>query len=194
MKRPPIILASNSPRRRALLRQIDFEFVVEPSTVHEDFKLDLPPVDFATHYARLKAAELAEKNPDALVIGADTIVVLNQQILGKPHDAEESFSMLSSLSGNTHTVITGVSLQWSERALEDTFHETTQVTFRKLVPADIHHYIDNYQPFDKAGSYGIQDWFATCIERIEGCFYNVVGFPLAAFYRHYRLIFPASGS
>ena len=183
---PPIILASNSPRRKALLEQIDLEFEVKPATIHEDFGLDLPPDQFATHYARLKAAELARQYPDHLIIGADTIVVLNNRILGKPQDEAESFSMLSDLSGNTHSVITGVSLQWAAKTMEDTFHETTQVTFKSISDDDIHYYIRNYRPLDKAGSYGIQDWFATCIDRVEGCFYNVVGFPLASFFSHYR--------
>ena len=94
--------------------------------------------------------------------------------------------MLSSLSGQTHTVITGVSLQWQAAGIEDTFHESTKVTFKSLTEQDIKYYIENYQPFDKAGSYGIQDWFATCVSGIEGCFYNVMGFPLANFYEHYR--------
>ena len=184
--KPSIILASNSPRRKALLRQIDMEFEVKPSTVHEDFNIDLPPLEFVRHYARLKARELADRYPDHLIIGADTIVVLADNILGKPIDAEDSFRMLSSLSGHTHTVITGVSLQWQSAGIEDTFHESTKVTFKTLTNQDIEYYIENYRPFDKAGSYGIQDWFATCVTGIEGCFYNVMGFPLATFYEHYR--------
>lgn len=191
---PPIILASKSPRRKALLQQIDLEFEVKPATIHEDFSLDLPPDRFATHYARLKAVELADQYPDHLIIGADTIVVLNNRILGKPQDEAESFSMLSDLSGNTHSVITGVSLQWAAKAAEDTFHETTQVTFKSISDDDIHYYIRNYRPLDKAGSYGIQDWFATCIDRVEGCFYNVVGFPLAAFFSHYRQLLAQYGN
>ncbi len=188
MIQPPLILASVSPRRKQLLSQIGLDFTIKPSRVHEDFSLNLPPEEFAPHYARLKAAEVAGTHPDHLVIGADTIVVLGDKILGKPANREESFAMLSSLSGKTHRVITGVSLQWHEKNLEDTFIEITRVTFKQLRQADIDYYIDNYAPFDKAGSYGIQDWFATCVARIEGCFYNVVGFPLAAFYDHYRSI------
>ncbi|MBC8402891.1 MAG: septum formation protein Maf [Candidatus Marinimicrobia bacterium] len=191
---PPIILASSSPRRKALLQQIDLEFEVKPATIHEDFSLDLPPEQFATHYARLKAAELAWQYPDHLIIGADTIVVLNNRILGKPQDEVECFTMLSDLSGNTHSVTTGVSLQWAAKAVEDTFHETTQVTFKSISDDDIHYYIRNYRPLDKAGSYGIQDWFAVCIDRVEGCFYNVVGFPLAAFFSHYRQLIAHYGN
>ncbi|MFH1851169.1 MAG: Maf family protein [Candidatus Neomarinimicrobiota bacterium] len=188
MTAPNLILASNSPRRKALLEQIDLQFEIIPSSVHEDFTVDLAPVEFARHYARLKAAEVAASHPESMIIGADTIVVLDGHILGKPRDAADSFRMLRALSGRTHTVITGVSLQWRERSIEDTFHVATDVTFRKIAAADIEYYIRRYQPLDKAGSYGIQDWFATCIEKIDGCFYNVVGFPLATFYERFRAL------
>ncbi len=190
MKPPQIVLASNSPRRKQLLKQIDMEFSVIPSSVDEDFSINLPPDEFVCHYARLKALDIARNHPHQLVIGADTIVVLDGKILGKPVDQTDSYRMLSELSGKTHTVFTGVSLQAAQKNIDDTFFETTRVTFKRLSDYDIRYYITNYKPFDKAGSYGIQDWFATGIEKIDGCFYNVVGFPIATFHEHYRQIEP----
>jgi septum formation protein len=183
---PRIILASNSPRRKQLLEQIDLSFDIIPSKIYEDFSIDLDPKAFAQHYAKAKACDLAKNYPNALVIGADTIVVFDGQILGKPKDEEDSVRMLSMLSGQTHAVITGVSLQWENEQISETFCESTKVTFRPLSKSDILHYIKIYQPFDKAGSYGIQDWFSVCVEKINGDFYNVMGFPLSAFYQKFR--------
>ncbi len=188
MTQPPIILASNSPRRQQLLSQIGLVFEVIPGNVNEDFSIDLSPRNFAEHYATKKAKDVAKHYPDHLVIGADTIVVLNGQILGKPADESESYTMLSSLSGETHTVVTGVSLQWISKNIDIIFSENTLVTFNSLSSQEIHYYIDNYHPLDKAGSYGIQDWFAVCVNNIDGCFYNVMGFPLSAFYQQYKKI------
>ncbi len=185
---PPfsIILASASPRRKQLLDMIDIDFEVIPSDVHEDFNIDLNHEDFVQHYAREKSLDIAEKYPDHLVIGADTIVVLDSKILGKPKDEADSFNMLKSLSGRTHTVYTGVSLNHINEKISDTFFEQTQVSFNELSDSVISYYINTYKPLDKAGSYGIQDWFAINVNRIDGCFYNVMGFPLAAFFSHYK--------
>ncbi len=182
---PPIILASNSPRRKSLLELIDLKFDVISSSVHEDFNIDLKPIEFAKHYANLKALDVANKYSDSIVIGADTIVVLDNVIIGKPIDENDSKSILRKLSGRTHTVVTGVSIVWQEKNIIDTFNEETKVTFQKLADEQIQFYIDNYNPLDKAGSYGIQDWFAVCVKKIEGCFYNVMGFPLSNFYNHF---------
>jgi septum formation protein len=181
---PPIILASNSPRRKDLLELIDLPFKVISSSVHEDFNIELKPIEFVKHYAKLKALDIAQKYPDHLVIGADTIVVLDDEIIGKPVDENDSKSMLRKLSGRTHTVITGVSLVWQEKNIADIFSEKTDVTFQNLTAEQIKYYVDNYRPFDKAGSYGIQDWFAVCVKKIGGCFYNVMGMPLSTFYNH----------
>ena len=185
---PPIILASNSPRRKSLLELIDLQFKVIASSVHEDFNIDLNPIEFAKHYANLKALDIAQKYPDSLVIGADTIVVLDEEIIGKPKDENDSKLMLRKLSGRTHTVITGVSLVWKENNIVDTFNEETKVTFQHLTDKQIQFYIDNYNPLDKAGSYGIQDWFAVCVKKIDGCFYNVMGMPLSNFYNRFSKI------
>ena len=181
----PIILASGSPRRKQLLEQIDLEFEVVPSQIYEDFSLNLSPADFVEHYAEKKAKDVADSYLDKWVIGADTIVVFESHILGKPKNEKDSFQMLKRLSGNTHQVITGVSIQNIKQDISDSFHERTNVTFNTLSDNIINYYIKTYKPFDKAGSYGIQDWFSVCIHRIEGCFYNVMGFPLSLFYRHF---------
>jgi len=182
----PLILASASPRREQLLNQIGLEFSVVPSEVIEDFSLALPPEAFTEHWAREKAKYVAENNPDTMVIGADTIVVLDEKILGKPKNIMDSFSMLQSLSGRTHEVITGMSILNISFGIDFTFNERTYVSFKTLSDSDIHYYIDNYNPLDKAGSYGIQDWFSVHIRQIEGCYFNVMGLPLSSFFSHYR--------
>jgi len=181
----PIILASGSPRRKQLLEQIDLEFEVVPSQIYEDFSLNLSPADFVEHYAEKKAKDVADSYLDKWVIGADTIVVFESHILGKPKNEKDSFQMLKRLSGNTHQVITGVSIQNIKQDISDSFHERTNVTFNTLSDNIINYYIETYKPFDKAGSYGIQDWFSVCVNRIDGCFYNVMGFPLSSFYSHF---------
>jgi len=181
----PIILASGSPRRKQLLEQIDLEFEVVPSQIYEDFSLNFSPTDFVEYYAQEKAKDVANSYPDKWVIGADTIVVFESHILGKPKNEKDSFQMLKRLSGNTHQVITGVSIQNIKQDISDSFHERTNVTFNTLSDNIINYYIETYKPFDKAGSYGIQDWFSVCVNRIDGCFYNVMGFPLSSFYSHF---------
>ena len=146
-----IILASESPRRQALLHQIGMDFTVKISGIDEDISIDLPPNQLAEHFAREKAHAVALNYPNQLVIGADTIVVFDGQIFGKPKDYKDSFDMLSTLSGNTHQVITGVTLKLLDKNLDETFHEVTNVTFNTLSEIDINYYIDTYNPFDKAG-------------------------------------------
>jgi septum formation protein len=184
----PFILASGSPRRKQLLNQIGLEFTVIPSDVDEDFTLDLPPEAFTEHWAREKAKSVAKIHPDSLIVGADTIVVLDENILGKPKDKKDSFNMLQSLSGKTHEVITGVSFISLEQELDHTFNERTFVSFNTLSDRDINSYIDIYNPLDKAGSYGIQDWFSVHIHRVEGCYYNVMGLPLSSFYSYFKSV------
>ena len=184
----PFILASGSPRRKQLLNQIGLEFTVIPSDVDENFTLDLPPEAFTEHWAREKAKSVAKIHPDSLIVGADTIVVLDGNILGKPKDKKDSFNMLQSLSGKTHEVITGVSFISLEQELDHTFNERTFVSFNTLSDRDINSYIDIYNPLDKAGSYGIQDWFSVHIHRVEGCYYNVMGLPLSSFYSYFKSV------
>ena len=186
MNKPQLILASGSPRRKQLLNQIGFEFSVNPSTVDEDFSLSLPPEAFTEHWAREKAKNVASNHPGKWVIGADTIVTLDGKIYGKPKNEADSFSMLSSLSGRTHEVITGVSIICLNSEIDITFNERTFVSFNALTDSDISYYYKNYNPIDKAGSYGIQDWFSVHIHKIDGCYFNVMGFPLSAFYHQYQ--------
>lgn len=182
----PIILASTSPRRKQLLNMIGLKFDVIPSNVDEDLTLKMKPEDFVQFYAQEKANDVAKVHPDHLTIGADTVVVFDEQIIGKPRDKDDSYNMLMSLSGNTHKVLTGISMHCSKRQINDTFFARTDVTFNHLCDTDISYYIETYRPFDKAGSYGIQDWFSVCVKKIDGCFYNVMGFPLSAFYEYYK--------
>ena len=182
------ILASSSPRRKEILEQIRFEFSVVPSNINEDFNRGLPPEAFTEHWAREKAKDVAKDHPQSLVIGADTVVILDGKILGKPKDNKSSKKMLLSLSGRTHEVITGVSLININSKLDITFNERTFVSINTLSNDHIYNYIDLYKPYDKAGSYGIQDGFSVHVEKIRGCYYNVMGFPVSKFYNLYNFI------
>ena len=179
------ILASSSPRRKLLLNQIGFDFEIIDSKVDEHDELDFPPEAFAEFWARKKAKAVAKLNPSSLIIGADTIVSLNGKIYGKPKTEIDSIDMLNCLSDKTHEVITGVSFILLNKDIDITFNERTFVSLSKLNENDILDYIYNYSPYDKAGSYGIQDGFSIFIKRINGCYFNVMGLPLASFYKNY---------
>ena len=183
-----IVLASASPRRKAILSQVHQNFIIQPSNINEDFTIELLPKAFCEHWSSKKAKDIAESHFDKLVIGADTIVVNDDKILGKPKNQGESFTMLESLSGKTHKVLTGVSLIHLELGIDYTFNESTDVTFCTLSNDDIRNYVDKYKPYDKAGSYGIQDGFSVYVKKINGCFYNVMGFPISRFHRLYKMI------
>ena len=184
----PLVLASSSPRRKYLLNQIGMNFIVVPSNVDENFNLSLPPNAFTEHWAREKAKHIAKRYPDNIVLGADTVVILENKILGKPKDTEESFNMLSSLSGKTHEVITGLSIIYKKQNIDITFNQKTYVSIKTLSNDKIYDYMNTYNPFDKAGSYGIQDGFSVYINKIEGCFFNVMGLPLSTFKEYYDSI------
>ena len=183
-----IILASASPRRKTILSQVDLDFTIEPSNINEDFSIELLPKAFCEHWAREKANDIAKSHSDKLIIGADTIVKIDDKILGKPKNYKESFAMLKSLSGKTHQVLTGVSLIHLDSRIDFTFNESTDVSFCILTDEEINKYIDEYKPYDKAGSYGIQDGFSVYVEKINGCFYNVMGFPISRFHKFYKAI------
>jgi len=183
-----IILASASPRRKAILSQVNLDFTIEPSKINEDFSIKLLPKAFCEHWAREKANDIAKSHSDKLIIGADTIVLINDKILGKPKNYKESFAMLKSLSGKTHQVLTGVSLINSDLGIDFTFNESTDVSFCLLTDEEINKYIEKFKPYDKAGSYGIQDGFSVYVEKINGCFYNVMGFPISRFHKFYKAI------
>lgn len=176
-----IILASQSPRRKKLLEQIGLNF----SVVHSDFDEEAvnssaTPREHARLLALGKARDVASRyDGQYIVIGADTIVVLDGEILNKPKSAEQASEMLNKLSGRTHTVFTGIALIDCSAGVEITDVGVTQVTFRQLEQSEIDEYIAGGSPMDKAGSYGIQDDYgAVFVSRIEGCYYNIVGLPL----------------
>ncbi len=188
MNKQSIILASNSPRRKLLLKQIGINFIVKMSGVKEDLNLDFPPEAMAEHWAREKAKIISKKFPNKLVIGADTIINFNNKIIGKPENRLESFNILKKLSGKTHEVITGVCFLYIHKKIDLTINEKTYVSLNKIEDREINFYINNFKPSDKAGSYGIQDFFAVNINEIKGCYYNVMGLPLSSFYRHFKFI------
>jgi septum formation protein len=176
----PLILASASPRRRELLAQAGFSFEVVPADVPEVRKLGEDPIRFVTRLAREKAEAVAASRsitPDTIVLGADTIVVVDEEVLGKPQDAADAARMLRLLSGQTHQVITGVCLakgRERQRAAEVTF-----VRFATLSDEEIDAYVATGEPLDKAGAYAIQGRAGRWVPRIHGCYFNVVGLPLA---------------
>lgn len=180
-----LILASGSPRRRELLENINLSFDVVTSEVDEEFDPGLSPDQIVQHLARKKAKAVALKQQSqTVVVGADTIVVLDGNILGKPKDREEAEQMLAALSGRSHEVYTGIAIIVKDEAGEMkqwTDARRTEVWMRKLSPQKISWYLDTKEPMDKAGAYGIQGVGACLIDRIEGCYFNVVGFSLSLF-------------
>jgi septum formation protein len=179
----PIVLASQSPRRIGLLRQIGLDPQIIPSNISEEFQIPLSPAENAIQLALMKANEVAAKCKNAIVVGADTIVVLGNELLAKPNNENEAKRMLTLLSGKTHTVVTGFALVDSPTGRSIVDYSMTHVTFRVLPADEIREYVAGGSPMDKAGAYGIQDDYgAVFVTRIEGCYYNVVGFPLSKFY------------
>jgi len=182
LERIDVILASGSPRRYELLKSLGLTFKVIPSNCHEDHSPQKSMEDVVLRNARIKGLAVANAHPDALVISADTIVTIDNRIMGKPKNEEEAFEMLKSLSGKTHSVYTGIGLflnRYEDSALDAV---CTRVTFRNLTEEEILAYINTGEPFDKAGGYGIQGQGALLVEGIQGCYYNVVGLPLARFF------------
>ena len=175
---PALILASASPRRRELLATLELPFRVMPAHVDESHHAAEPPASYVARLARTKAAQLAEQFPSAWVLGADTVVVLGQRILGKPADAAEARAMLSSLSGRQHTVMTGVAVVHHGRGVTQCDVVSTRVRFHPLQAADIEAYIATGEPFDKAGAYAVQGLGGQFVTALEGCYNNVVGLPL----------------
>jgi len=178
-----LVLASASPRRKELLTQAGYQFQVIPANIPEERQPNEDPTTFVTRLAREKARFVFDQlvphpqQDPILVLGADTIVVTPEEILGKPRDAEDAARMLRLLSGRTHQVITAVCLI-SEEATEIAA-ETTSVAMQTIAESEIAHYIATGEPMDKAGAYGIQGYAARWIPRIQGCYFNVVGLPLA---------------
>jgi septum formation protein len=180
---PKIYLASKSPRRREILSELKIPFELIDSPYQEKFEdvMDLSPEQQAAKLAGLKAFHAASLVSDGIVVGADTIVVQGDAILGKPADREDAEAMLYSLSGKRHRVITGLAVV-DVNGLRTLSHaEVTRVFFRELNRSDVEFYLNMDEPYDKAGAYGIQGHAALFVERLEGCYFNVVGFPVVAF-------------
>ena len=172
-----IILASQSPRRKQLMEMAEIQFDIIVADVDETNPPGMPGHEVPEFLAKKKADAVAHLVQDAIVISADTVVLLDHHILGKPADAIHAKMILKRLSGRMHKVVTGVCIRKGEK--ETSFSVTTEVYFRKLTDAQIDHYITNYQPFDKAGAYAIQEWIGvTGIEKINGDYYNVMGLPI----------------
>lgn len=179
----PIFLASKSPRRRKLLKQLNLKFKSFSVDMDEKVHLNETPSDAVIRLSKEKLNLAKAKVKDGIVITADTIVVLDKTILGKPINRKDAFRILKLLSGRTHIVYTGYSIYNSRNDKMISEHEKTEVTFRDLTDEEIDDYISGGSPMDKAGAYGIQDDFgAVFIKKINGCYYNVVGLPLAKFY------------
>lgn len=174
-----IILASASPRRQQLLRQLGLRFTVQAAELDEDQIEAIDPGSLVEALSQAKAALVAEAAAeDALIIAADTVVVLDGRVLGKPADAAEAAAMLTALSGRSHEVYTGLTLLETETGHRAVTHEITSVRFRELAPAEIAAYVATGEPLDKAGAYGIQEYGATLVCAIAGDYFNVVGLPL----------------
>lgn len=179
----PIVLASQSPRRREILQQAGIPFVTRPADVDETQAPGEPPVEFAKRLAREKA-EAVRAALEETVLGADTVVVIDGDALGKPRDAEDAAAMLRRLSGREHEVITGVCVLRGRQAMVDA--ETTRVRFVRLTEIEIAEYVESGEPMDKAGAYAIQGLASKFIDRVEGCYFNVVGLPVALVYRYLK--------
>lgn len=178
------ILASKSPRRRELLTNIGMKFdILESSADESSISKDIAPHLYVQELAMLKSSSVASLvGKGFLVIGADTVVVHNDKIIGKPKDFEEAFSMLSSFSASSHKVYSGISVTDSTTARTVTDYAMTEVFFNDISPKEITDYINTYKPFDKAGAYGIQEYASLFVEKIHGDFFNVVGLPLSKLY------------
>ncbi|MEJ5960705.1 Maf family protein [Pedobacter immunditicola] len=177
----PIILASKSPRRQELLSLMDLDFKVVLKEVEESYPDGLSPAEIAVYIAEKKAAAFMADYPESIVITADTIVAYDGEILGKPADAKHAQEILSKLSGSRHEVFTGVSLTYADQILS--FYDVTEVYFRDLTGEQIKYYIENYNPYDKAGAYGVQDWIGmVAVEKIIGSYTNVMGLPTEKLY------------
>ena len=180
-----LLLASQSPRRKQLLELAALPFDVFAAETDESYPSGLVSVEVPLYIAGQKARTVQEKFPDRCILAADTLVILEDQIVGKPLGREDAIHILNSLSGHTHTVITGVVITEQQQICR--FSESTEETFHSLKQEEIIYYVDQYQPWDKAGAYAIQEWIgAVAIQKIAGCFYNVMGLPISRVYQELR--------
>lgn len=180
-----VFLASKSPRRKELLLLMGIEHQILLKDVDESFPETLALRDVAEYIAK-KKAKAFEILPESIIITADTVVILGAEILGKPANRTEALSMLKKLSGNMHLVVTGVTIKTANK--EISFSDTTEVYFKEISDSEIEHYVDEFQPYDKAGSYGIQEWFGlVAIQKIVGSYTNVMGLPTEKLYENLKL-------
>lgn len=186
-----IILASNSPRRRELLGGLGIDFEVRVlKDIDESFPSNLPALEVAQYIAEKKAAAYNPSDGE-LILTADTIVVVGEEILGKPHDAADARRMLRLLSGRTHQVVTGVCLSTADK--HRSFSVVSDVEFKQLSEEEIDYYVDRYRPFDKAGAYGIQEWIGYIgVTSLRGSYFNVMGLPIQRIYEELRAHFALS--
>jgi len=182
MTLPKVILASKSPRRQELLKLMNIDFRIVLKEVDESYPEGLTPIEIALHIAEKKCHAFDEMVEDEAVVTADTIVSIDDQILGKPESPEHAIAMLQTLSGRKHQVITGVCILYNHQY--NLFYDVSDVLFRILTDEEIIYYVNKYEPLDKAGSYGIQEWIGLIgIERIDGSYTNVVGLPTEKLYQ-----------
>ena len=173
-----IILASTSPRRHNLLQQIGLKFEIVPSKYEEDMTLKLPPHELAMVLARGKASEVAERRKSGIIIGVDTFVALNKEVIGKPHNKVNAKKMLEKISNKILDVYSGVAIIDAKTKKEIIDYEITKVKIRKISSLEIKKYIDTKEPLDKAGAFGMQGLGAIFVAKVDGCYSNVVGLPL----------------
>jgi septum formation protein len=180
-----LILASESPRRQYLLKELGLEFEIVTSNVREEYPQGLIPEEVALFLANLKADsfDTSRLSPRTVIIAADTIVSIDSEILGKPENYDEAVTMLQKLSGKRHEVVTAVCIKSKKKRVN--FYVTSVVHFKDLTMEEIDYYIDNFQPFDKAGGYGCQEWIGYIgISKIEGSYFNIMGLPVKELYEH----------
>lgn len=178
----PLILASNSPRRKQLLQETGFDFEIEVLPTDESFPDNIPTHEVAGYISSQKAEVFRNLHPEKIILTADTVVIIGENILNKPKDIADAVRMLKMLSGNTHEVTAAVSLLADDHVY--TISDTALVSFRTLEESEINYYIEHYKPFDKAGAYGVQEWIGMVgINRIEGSYYTIMGLPVHIVYQ-----------
>ncbi|KAA3602148.1 MAG: septum formation inhibitor Maf [Calditrichaeota bacterium] len=190
LKTPDFILASASPRRQELFSLLELNFKVQPSDVEEIHDESISPEELVQSLSLQKAQDVADKVSENLaVVGADTIVLLENEVLGKPKDKAEAQKMLRSLSGKTHKVFTGFTILHKTQKIEVSEAVATEVKFKELSDLEIESYVKTKEPMDKAGAYGIQGFGSILVEKVNGCYFNVMGFPLNRFYEALKKIY-----
>jgi len=182
LKNYNLILASGSPRRQQFFKELDLDFTINTKPVDEIFSENLQGSEITDYLSQLKASVFTDLAKNDILVTSDTIVWFQGKALNKPQNRDEAFEMINGLSGNTHEVITSVSFTTVDNQV--TINDVTKVTFKKLTKEEIDYYIDNFQPYDKAGAYGIQEWFGyIAVTHLDGSYFNVMGMPLHKVYK-----------